>query len=128
VTSQATLTAEKSPTVSPAIPVSPTSEIIATLPPPLLLGEVTTCDPSRLSINFRMVESPPDLTDKDLEVQIADQEASCFVNSVNPSLLTCTITDYVTFPVIVVVRLDGAVVNEFPLSGSGCDLDATPTP
>ncbi|HET9591097.1 MAG TPA: hypothetical protein VFO91_20090 [Anaerolineales bacterium] len=131
-TAQATPTAEVAPVASPIPQVSPTAQASATAGTsssvPLLTGAVTSCDPSTNSINFRMVESPPDLTDSDLVVLIADQEAACDVNPVNPSLLTCTITPPLSFPVRVIVHLDGVQVNSFSYPGEGCPLNATPTP
>lgn len=78
------------------------------------------CDLGDLLINFRIVESPPDLTGRSLEVQIADLESTCYVNPVNPSLMTCTIPIGVSFPASILVRLDGAVANDFVYSGVGC--------
>jgi hypothetical protein len=81
---------------------------------------VTMCDGATNLISFRIVEPPPDLTDRTLVVQIAGLESTCTVNPVNPSLLTCTIPALVTFPADVVVSLDGVVVNEFSFNGAGC--------
>jgi hypothetical protein len=85
------------------------------------------CDLGSRLINFRLVQPPPDLTGKTLEVEIAEQESTCYVNPTNPSLMTCTIPIEVSFPASILVRLDGAVVNEFVYSGLGCSILATPT-
>ena len=106
--------------ISPTAPASPTAEIAPTPPPPLLTGEVTSCDQSKNLINFRMVESAPDLTGKTLTVLISEQESTCAVNPINPSLLTCTTAAPLTFPIRVVVHLEGAVVNDFTSDGLGC--------
>jgi|SRR3990172_6591028 len=108
---------------SPASPIaqaSPTVAISPTPPPPLLTGEVTSCDRSMNLINFRMVDSAPDLTSKALTVLISDQESTCAVNPNNTSLLTCTTLAPLTFPMRVVVQLDGAVVNDLTSDGLGC--------
>lgn len=106
--------------VSPTTQPSPTVDIPPTLPPPLLTGEVTSCDRSTYSINFRMVEVAPDLTDKSLEVLISNETGACAVNPLNPSILTCRTSTPLVFPMRVVVRLDGAVVNDFTSDGLGC--------
>jgi hypothetical protein len=107
---------------------SPLAETSTAVEPPLLRGEVTMCDLAVNLINFRLVESVPDLTGKTLAVQIADQESTCAVNPSNTSLLTCTIPASVNFPARVVVRLDGAVMNDFTFDGRGCAKIATPFP
>lgn len=112
------------PAVSPP-PATPTLETPVVEQPPLLRGDVSMCDVTSDLINFRLVEAAPDLTGKSLEVQIADQSTSCFVNPVNTSLLTCTLPPGVSFPARVVVRLDGATLNDFMYDGVGC---ATPAP
>src|SRR5687767_8723535 len=125
--SSAQLTAtEPAASTSPTPPASPTAQasatprIFPTSQPPLLTGEVTNCDGATDLISFRIVQPPPDLTDKALTVQIAGEESTCTVNPVNPSLLTCTIPQPITFPADVVVSLDGSVVNEFSYDGSRC--------
>jgi hypothetical protein len=125
-----------SPTLTPTIQVSPTAEISPTAQAPLLTGAVTLCDENLGLISFRMVETAPDLTDKILTVQLAEQEIACAVNPVNTSLLTCDLPSPITFPARVIVSLDGAVVNDFTYDGIGCiiidtaipALGPTPTP
>jgi hypothetical protein len=106
--------------ISPTAAASPTAEISPTPLPPLLTGEVTSCDRSKNLINFRMVESAPDLTGKTLTVLISEQESTCAVNPINSSLLTCTTTVPLIFPIRVVVHLEGAEVNDFTSDGLGC--------
>ena len=105
---------------SPTAQASPTSAISPTPLPPLLTGEVTSCDKSRNLINFRMVEVAPDLAGKELAVLISNQASTCAVNPLNPSLLTCTTRAPLIFPMRVVVQLDGAAVNDFTSDGLGC--------
>ena len=78
------------------------------------------CDLAVDLINFRMVEPVPDLTGKELSVEIADQRHFCTINQVNTSLLTCTLPAELTLPLRVVVRLNGAVVNDFSYDGGAC--------
>jgi hypothetical protein len=101
-------------------PASPTAASSPTPAPPLLTGEVTSCDKSINLINFRMVEVSPDLAGKELAVRISDLVSTCAVNPLNPSLLSCTTQAPLIFPMRVVVRLDGAVVNDFTSDGLGC--------
>jgi hypothetical protein len=86
------------------------------------------CDIAINLINFRMNEPAPDLTVEGLEVEIGDRATSCSVNPTNPSLLTCNIPPGVAFPARVLVRLDGAVVNDFVYDGLGCAKIATAFP
>lgn len=111
------------PPASPTAQPSPTVELRPTLPPPLLTGEVTSCDRAMNLINFRMAEVAPDLEGKSLEVLISNEPGACAVNSLNPSLLTCRTSSSLVFPMRVVVRLDGAVVNDFTSDGFGCLVD-----
>jgi hypothetical protein len=108
----------------PALP-SPTSSIAGSA---LLEGEVTMCDTGIRLINFRMLAPAPDLVVEGLEVEIADQPTTCTVNPTNPSLLTCNLPASVTFPIRVLVRLDGAIANDFMYDGLGCAQIATAFP
>jgi hypothetical protein len=104
----------------PTAQASPTAAISPTHLPALLTGEVTSCNRSVNLINFRMVESAPELTGRTLMVLLGEQESTCAVNPLNPSLLTCTTAAPLTFPIRVVVQLDGAEVNDFTFDGFGC--------
>jgi hypothetical protein len=115
-------TAQPSPTaaLSPTVQASPTAAISPTPLPPLLTGEVTSCNRAINLINFRMVEFAPDLTGRTLIVLISEQESACAVNPLNPSLLTCTTAAPLIFPIRVVVQVDGIDVNDFTFDGFGC--------
>lgn len=128
-TAPPTLTA--SPTVDPTLSSIATTEAsptagTTTTEDSLLTGRVTMCDTGTSLISFRIVVPPPDLTDRTLTVQIAEQESTCIVNPTNPSLLTCTIPPAVIFPARVVASLDGVVVNDFVYDGLGCAELSTP--
>ena len=123
-----TVTASPTLAASPTVPASPTATISPTAQRPLLTGNVTMCNQSTNLISFRIVQRPPVLTFKTLTVQISDLESACAVNPSNLSLLTCTLPPSVTFPVRVVVSLDGAVVNDFTYDGTGCIEPGAPTP
>ena len=86
------------------------------------------CDTGIRLINFRMLAPAPDLVVEGLEVQIADQPTTCSVNPTNPSVLTCNLPATVTFPARILVRLDGAVANDFIYDGLGCAQIATAFP
>jgi hypothetical protein len=106
---------------------SPTAEAILA-DEPLIRGDVTMCDVAINLINFRMNEPVPGLVVEGLEVEIGDRPTSCSVNPTNTSLLTCNIPPSVTFPARVLVRLDGAVANDFVYDGLGCAKIATAFP
>jgi len=118
--------ASETPAVSATPEATATSQASPTPEQPLLTGQTTMCDLGSNLVSFRMVEPLTDLTDKTLTVEIADTETNCSVNPTNPSLLTCTIPPLVIFPASVVVRLDGAVVNDFTYEGIGCEQLTTP--
>jgi hypothetical protein len=107
-------------------PPPATIEIISDQP--LLRGDVTMCDVGINLINFRMIEPVPDLIVEGLEVQLDGKPTTCSVNPTNTSILTCTIPPGVAFPAPVLVRLDGAVVNDFIYDGLGCAKIATAFP
>jgi hypothetical protein len=115
---------EPSPTSSPTLAATATVLVTAD---PLLAETVSMCDLGGKLINFRILEPPPDLTERDLEVRIADEESPCYINPTNPGLLTCSIPNNITFPARIVVSLDGAVVNDFVYNGVGCAILTTPT-
>jgi hypothetical protein len=127
-TSTTAPTAAASPTSSPTLVPSATVVVPVTAEDPLLAETASMCDLGGKMINFRIVQPAPDITGKTLEVQIAEQESNCYVNPTNPSLLTCSIPNDISFPAHVVVSLDGAVVNDFLYSGVGCAILTTPTP
>lgn len=112
---------------TPTLQASATAEISPTAQLPFLTGNTSMCDLGERLINFRIVESAPDLTGKTLEVQIQEQPVACYVNPVNPSLLTCSIPNVIRFPARIVVSLDGAMVNDFVYSGVGCLVLPTQT-
>lgn len=118
--------ASETPAASATPEATATSQASPTPQPPLLSGRTTMCDLGANLISFRMVEPVTDLTNKTLFIEIAELETTCSVNPTNPSLLTCAIPPLVTFPASVVVRLDGAVVNDFTYEGIGCDELTTP--
>jgi hypothetical protein len=121
-------TASPSPTSSPTVVAPATVAVPVTAQDPLLLETVSMCDLGGKLINFRIVDSASELTGKTLEVQIAEQESTCYINSTNPGLLTCSIPNDISFPAHIVVSLDGAIVNDFVYSGVGCSILTTPTP
>jgi hypothetical protein len=124
-TASPTPPSEPSPTRSPTR--TATATVVATADP-LLAETVSMCDLGGKLINFRLLEPAPELMVEALEVLIADQESPCYVNPTNPSLLTCSIPNDISFPTRVVVSLDGAIVNDFVYSGVGCSILTTPTP
>ena len=120
-------TASPSPTSSPTPEATATAVVPVTAQDPLLAETISMCDLGGKLINFRLLAPASDLTAEALDVQIADQDSTCYVNPTNSSLLTCTIPNDISFPARVVVTLDGAIVNDFVYSGVGCSILTTPT-
>jgi hypothetical protein len=117
-----------SPTDSPTEEATATAVVPVTAQDPLLSETVSMCDLGGKLINFRLLEPSPELAAESLDVQIAEQDSTCYINPTNPSLLTCTLPNDISFPAQVVVTRDGAVVNDFLYSGIGCAILTTPTP
>ena len=116
-----------SPISSPTLEATATVVVPVTAQDPLLAETVSMCDLGGKLINFRLLEPAPELDPETLDVQIAEQDSACYVNPTNPSLLTCRLPNDLSFPVQVVVNLDGAVVNDFLYTGLGCSILTTPT-
>lgn len=114
--------------ISPTVQTSVTAEIPETGQSSVVTGQVLMCDLGANLINLRMVQPPPDLTNKTLTAQISDMESTCYVNQTNLSLLTCTIPAGVTFPARIVVSVDGAVVGDLTYTGIGCEILSTAIP
>lgn len=132
-TPTAILSASPTAQASATAGIPPTSEASVTAAIPatgqsVLTGQVLMCDLGAHLINFRIVQPPPDLTNKTLTAQISDIESACYVNPTNPSLLTCGLPAGVAFPARIVVSLDGAVVNDFTYHGIGCEVLNTAVP
>lgn len=119
-----------SPTSSPsAVPeLTATVVVPVTAQDPFLAETVSMCDLGGKMINFRIVDPALEVTNDALDVQIAEQESTCYINPTNRSLLTCTIPNDISFPVHVVVSVDGEVANDFMFNGIGCAILTTPTP
>ena len=115
-----TLTPTTSPTRTPTLTALVTAE-------PLLSDTVSMCDLGGKLINFRILDSALELPDDTLTVQIAGDDSTCYRNPTNPSLLTCTLPNNISFPVHIVVTLRGALVYDFMYSGLGCSIVTTPT-
>jgi hypothetical protein len=116
-----------SPTSSPTTEPTATVVVPVTARDPLLAETVSMCDLGGKLINLRLLEPSPELAAETLDVKIAEQDSTCYVNPTNPSLLTCTIPNDIRFPAQVVVSLDGVIVNDFLYSGVGCSILTTPT-
>lgn len=125
--------APTSPSPSPSPTSPPTEEATATVvvpvtaQDPLLAETVSMCDLGGKLINFRLLAPAPELDPETLDVKIAEQDSTCYINPTNLSLMTCTIPNDISFPAQVLVSLDGAVVNDFLYTGVGCSILTTPT-
>jgi hypothetical protein len=91
---------------------------------PLLTEEVTSCNLKAGFINFRMVQSPPDLTDKKLVIAINNTEVECIVPSNNQTVYSCILPNKMNFPANTVVKLGDAEINNFDFNESLCRPDA----
>ena len=116
-----------SPTSPPAEQATATVAVPVTAQDPLLAETVSMCDLGGKLINFRLLEPAPELDPETLDVKIAEQDSTCYVNPTNPSLLTCRIPNDISFPAQVVVSMNGAIVNDFLYNGVGCSILTTPT-
>jgi hypothetical protein len=122
--------ATPTPRRTQTLAVSPTSTGTASATvtaEPLLSESISMCDLGGKLINFRILAPATELSDETLNVEIAGDETTCYVNPTNRSLLTCTLPNNIRFPAHIVVTLDGALVNDFMYSGLGCSVLTTPT-
>ena len=91
---------------------------------PLLTEEVTACDLKLGFVNFRMVKSPPNLTDKTLVIAINNTQVNCTVPSNNQTIYSCVLPNKMDFPANITVKLDDTEVNNFAVSSNLCRADA----
>ena len=116
---------ESTNTPPPATPTVTPSPVV-----PFLADEMTSCGTNNQVgwwVNFRLAEPRAGITNKELEVTIGGVRTPCGINQANPSLLTCFVSQTLTYPVDVIVQVDGVEVNRFPvtLSQESC-AGATP--
>jgi len=106
-------------------PIPITGGSVSTSP---LTMNVASCDPVASYINFRLGDQPPAETAAKLRVELNGNWAECRIAPGNPSVLSCTIPVTTLFPVLVVVRLDDAVLTHFTYDGSLCSAAPTRGP
>ncbi len=111
---KASVQAELTATAIPPLIAIPNSA------PPFLTEEITSCDMRARYINLRMVQSPPDLTDKKLVIAINNTEVQCSIPSNNKSVYSCVLPNNMKFPADILVNLDETEVNNFNYDGTNC--------
>ncbi len=118
------------PTVTPtATPADvPAQDLPIIIPPPnllivqpLLSGAITACDLRGNFINFRLAEPLLDINGKTVELTMNGLPANCSIPNSNPSLYSCALPQNLSsFPVQIIVKVDGTEVNNFSFDGSSC--------
>jgi hypothetical protein len=91
---------------------------------PLLTEEVTACDLKAGFANFRIVKSPPDLTDKTLVIAINNTEVNCIIPQNNQTVYSCILPNKMNFPANIIVKLNETEVNNFAVNSNLCGVDA----
>jgi hypothetical protein len=98
-------------------------------PLPMLMGNVTYCDPAAHLMNLPFVNGFNPL-DFNQVVTMNGQSVNCMVNTSNSKLLTCAYPSSLAFPVNIQVTFNAMVVNDFMFDGASCaaPVPATKTP
>ncbi len=84
--------------------------------------EVAGCDPRGTFLNFRLSDSLVQDTAAKIAVEFDGRPARCQHPLGDASLLSCTIPPLAMFPVIVVVKMDEAVIAQFSYDGASCPV------
>ncbi len=84
--------------------------------------EVAGCDPRGTFLNFRLSEALAQDTAAKLAVEFDGRPAQCQHPLGDESILSCTIPPLSMFPVLVVVKMNEAVVAQFSYDGASCPV------
>jgi hypothetical protein len=110
--------------IPPLITIPNTATPVLIIDSPLLTEEVTACDVKAGFANFRIVKSPPELTDKTLVIAINNTEVNCVIPPNNQTVYSCILPNKMNFPANIIVKLNETEVNNFAVSSSMCGADA----
>ncbi len=102
---------------------TPATKAGAAAPAPLvspLNQTIEGCDMVAHVLNFAFVQPTPNLTGKQLTVDIQGQPMQCSIPSGMPGTYSCKLPPNVSFPAGIVVKINGQMVDEFPYGGIGC--------
>jgi hypothetical protein len=116
--------AEVTATAIPPLITIPNTAAPVPTDSPLLTEEVTSCNLKAGFINFRRVQSPPDLADKTLVIAINNTEVNCVIPQNNQTVYSCILPNKMNFPADIIVKLDETEVNNFAVNSSLCGADA----
>jgi hypothetical protein len=94
--------------------------------PPILLGDVSYCDPLLHLMNMPFVNGFSPLNYKH-DVTMNGLPVNCQVNGSNSKLLTCSYPASLVFPATIQVSINGIVVNQFTFNGASCVVPPQPT-
>jgi hypothetical protein len=101
-----------------AAPETASRPTASATPQPLLSGEVSACHLVDRYINFALAAGTADTAG--LQVTLNAQPVQCEVPASNQSVLSCILPQGQTFPVQVIVSIDGRPTDTFTYDGSGC--------
>jgi hypothetical protein len=116
------------PTEEPTAP--PTDP--ATDPAPLkpyLTGAALSCNRTQRFVNFAIDPAVTDLNPAGLSVTFNNTPVNCTpIANAQPSVLSCSYPASMTFPIQVLVDLNGVTINNFTFDGGICTSEPKPKP
>lgn len=84
--------------------------------------ELASCDPKGTFLNLRLSDALRDDGAAQLQVELNGRPAQCHHPLGDTSILSCTIPPLTMFPVLVVVRMDDAVIWQFDYDSALCPV------
>ena len=101
------------------VPAVPTQTSTPTALPPVLTGEVTACDVPARFINLRLAQPVFDFSSAIVTININGVSSEC-VSTSNPTVMSCTLPQPITFPINIAILINGKPASSFSFEGSYC--------
>ncbi|MBN8583147.1 MAG: hypothetical protein J0L96_20955, partial [Anaerolineae bacterium] len=113
-------TAESLSKATATVTAAPTQTSTPTALPPVLTGEVTACNVPDRYINLRLAQPIFDFSTAIVTININGVSSECVVPSDNPTVLSCTLPQPITFPINIAILINGSPASSFSFEGSYC--------
>ena len=104
-------------TITPTL--APTKTPTLTALPPILTGEVTACNVPGRYINLRLAQPVFDFSSAIVTININGVSSEC-VETGNPTVMSCTLPQPITFPINIGILINGKPASNFTFDGSYC--------
>lgn len=102
------------------VTAAPTQTSTPVVLPPILTGEVTACDVPARFINLRLAQPIFDFSTAIVTININGVSSECVIPSDNPTVLSCTLPQPITFPINIAILINGSPASSFSFEGSYC--------